>query len=58
MGAILQQITMKKKGFIPERLGCIKTGLTQPVVWFVLLGDKMRAWGWFAIGCMDFLVEM
>ena len=49
---------MKKKGFIPEKRGYIKTGLTQPVVWFVLLGDKMRAWGWFAIGCMDFLAEM
>ncbi|HIX04441.1 MAG TPA: hypothetical protein H9863_10070 [Candidatus Odoribacter faecigallinarum] len=31
---------MKKKGFIPERLGCIKTGLTQPVVGFMLLGIK------------------
>ena len=51
---------MKKKGFIPEKRGYIKTGLMQPFVWVVLFcfGEKIQAWGWFAIGCMDFLAEM
>ena len=55
-----ERLMMKKKGFIPEKRGYIKTGLTQPFVWVALFcfGEKIQAWGWFAIGCMDFLAEM